>query len=207
MYIYTLGLIGTFAFAVFGANIAIRKKLDIFGVLVCAFITALGGGTLRSMLLGEAPFYFTNNTYILTVALGMVFAIFTYKYFQKIKKAILLIDAVGLSTFALVGAEAGARAGFGVFAITFLAIVTAVGGALIRDAVIHELPSILHEGLYATPAAFIGLMYGIFGSLQHNQVFVVSILVGGYLIRLTSIYWRTGMWRPSNTLITDLNDI
>jgi len=71
--IYTLGLIGTFAFAVFGANMAISKKLDVFGVLVCAFITALGGGTLRAFFLSEVPFYFTNNIYILIIALGVSF--------------------------------------------------------------------------------------------------------------------------------------
>jgi len=87
----------------------------------------------------------------------------------------------------------------GVFAITFLAIITAAGGSIIRDAIIHELPSILHEGLYATPAALIGLLYGIFGSLRHNEIFVVAILAGSYLLRLSSIYWRTGMWRPSDT--------
>lgn len=203
MYIYALGLIGTFAFAVFGANIAIRKKLDIFGVLVCAFLTALGGGTLRSLLLNQVPLYFTNNIFILTVFAGIAFSLITYRYFSKIERAMLVIDAVGLCTFALVGAASAAHAGYGVFATTFLAIITPVGGAIMRDAVIHELPTTLHEGLYATPAAFIGLMYGVFGSLQHNQTFVVAILIGGFLMRLTSIYWQTGMWRPSNSLAVE----
>jgi uncharacterized membrane protein YeiH len=191
--IYALDLLGTFAFAVFGANIAIRKKLDLFGVLTCAVLTALGGGTIRSLLLGEVPFYFINNTYIV-----VLFAIATYKFFEKIERVMLLVDAVGLSTFAFIGAAAAASAGFGTFAIALLAVINAVGGSIIRDAVIHELPSVFHEGLYATPALVLGLLYGIFSGLQQNMAFVLFLLGLSFAMRLASIYKEVRVWRPSD---------
>lgn len=196
--IYPLDILGTFAFAVFGANIAIRKKLDIFGVLTCGFLTAIGGGTIRSLLLAQTPFYFFNNVYILVILAGIAFAILSYGYFKKIRRLILLIDAIGLSTFALIGAAAAVNAGLGMFGIICLAILNAVGGGILRDAVIHELPSVFHEGLYATPAALLGLAYGIFDSLQHNNAFIVSMLLIIFSIRVAAIYWKANLFKPSD---------
>lgn len=199
--IHFFDLIGTFAFAVFGANIAIGKRLDIFGVLVCAFLTAFGGGTIRSLLLAKTPFYFYNNIYILIVLLGILFSIITYRYFKKIKKVMLLIDSVGLATFALIGAAAAVAAGMGMFGIITLAILNAVGGGIIRDAITHELPSIFHEGLYATPAAILGLLYGLFPSMQHNASFIFFLLGSTFLIRVASIYWKANLFKPADLQI------
>ena len=199
--IHLFDLLGTFAFAVFGANVAIRKKLDIFGVIVCGFLTAFGGGTIRSLLLAKTPFYFYNNVYIWIVLGGITFSILTYRYFKKIRRVMLLIDSVGLATFALIGAAAAAGASMGMFGIIALAVINAVGGGILRDSITHELPSIFHEGLYATPAALLGLAYALLPTFQHNASFIFIILGGTFLMRVASIYWHANLFKPSDLQI------
>jgi len=160
--IYILDLIGTFAFAVYGAHVALERQFDIFGIFVSAFLTAFGGGTLRELILGNIPFYFYDNNYIFVCLAGYAFSIAVYKIFYKINKYMIVVDAVGLSTFALIGAQKAYEANLGAFAIIFLATITAVGGGLLRDISIREVPQILHREFYASPAIFLGVCFAIY---------------------------------------------
>ncbi len=194
--IYILDLIGTFAFAVYGAHVAIKKEFDIFGIFVSAFLTAFGGGTIREFILKNIPFYFYDNNYIFVCIAGCAFSIAVYKVFNKISRYVLIVDAIGLSTFAFIGAEKADSAGLGVFAVIFLATITAVGGGLLRDIAIREVPQILHRDFYASPAIFLGTFFAILKNYRHNFVFISLLIFLTFALRLCAIHFRFNLWRP-----------
>lgn len=194
--IYILDLIGTFAFSVYGAHIAIEKEFDIFGIFVAAFLTAFGGGTLRELILGNIPFYFYDNNYIFVILAGFAFSIAVYKVFSRIDKYVLIVDAIGLSTFAFIGAQKANEAELGAFAIIFLSTITAVGGGLLRDIAIREVPQIFHRDFYASPAIFLGACFAIFRNYIHNSIFAYCLIFLTFALRLYAIHFRIGLWRP-----------
>lgn len=194
--IYVLDLIGTFAFAAYGTHVAIRKGFDIFGIFVAAFLTALGGGTLRELILGNVPFYFYDNNYVLVILLGYIFSIASHRVFDKISKYVLVIDAVGLSTFAFIGAGKAAEAQLGSFGIIFLATVTAVGGGLMRDIAIREVPQIFRRDFYASSAIFLGVFYALLRNHMHHQILIYSLIFVIFTLRLCAIHYRINIWRP-----------
>lgn len=194
--IYILDLIGTFAFAVYGAHIAINKEFDVFGIFVSAFLTAFGGGTLRELILRNIPFYFYDNNYIIVCLAGYVFSIAIYKGFNKISKYVLIVDAIGLATFAFIGATKANQAGLGAFAIIFLATITPIGGGLLRDIAIREIPQIFHRDFYASPAIFLGIFYAICRDYMDNIIFVYCLIFATFALRLCAIYFKFNLWRP-----------
>ncbi|MBS3148688.1 TRIC cation channel family protein [Candidatus Woesearchaeota archaeon] len=194
--LYLLDIIGTFAFAAFGAHIALYRHFDVFGIFLCAFLTALGGGTLRELILGNIPFYFTNMSYLGAIIIGCAFSITIYHSFEMIKKYMLAIDAVGLATFALIGATKAAEAQLGFFAIIFLATSTAVGGGLIRDIVIREIPQICYKDFYASPAIFLGIVYSFLGEYAQMPFALWSLLIATFLLRMVAIRYDFKLWVP-----------
>lgn len=149
-----LDLLGTFAFALNGALTAVRHvRIDIIGVLTLGMITAMGGGILRDIILGDLPpATFQDWRYIAVAAFG-AFVVFTFaKYLGRITVPIEVLDAVGLSFFAVTGASKAMEFGLGPVQSIILGTLTGVGGGTIRDALIGRIPSVMSEGLYAIPA-------------------------------------------------------
>ena len=149
-----LDLVGTFAFALNGALIAVRStRLDIVGVVTLGMITALGGGTIRDVLLGALPpATFVDWRYLAMAAVGGLIAFFTGHYLERIYGAINVLDAAGLSLFAVTGALKALDLGFGPAQAVVVGGITGVGGGTIRDVLIRQVPSVLSSGLYAVPA-------------------------------------------------------
>lgn len=157
-------LAGTCAFAMSGAFKAIRKKLDFLGILVLGFATAMGGGVVRDALLHRTPVAFTTNLYALFSLAGCLIAgIWHYaargRRFLDEDRAFLVVDAVGLSVFAVIGASAGAAAGLAPWSVVVLAALTGAGGGAIRDLLVVEIPMVLHADFYATAALLGGLCF------------------------------------------------
>ncbi|MBD3180749.1 trimeric intracellular cation channel family protein [Candidatus Poribacteria bacterium] len=186
--IYILDLLGTFAFSAYGSYAAMKKSFDIFGVFIAAFLTALGGGTIRELILGNIPFYFYDNNYVYIILVGCTFSIVIYKYFDKINKYMLIVDAIGLITFAFIGATKASEAGLGSFAIIFLAATTAVGGGLLRDVAMKEIPQIFYRDFYASPAIILGLLYAIFRRYMHQNIYIIPLIVFTFALRLLAIF-------------------
>lgn len=191
-----LDYLGVFAFAAFGAYLAIRKAYDIFGVIAVAFISALGGGTLREMLLGDFPLYLIRYQYWLIVLAGAAFAVIFFKRFRSIQNWMLGIDAVGLVTFAFLGAARAHEEGFGISAALFFAVVTAVGGGILRDVVMRETPLIFYEDLYATIALFVGAAYALLRTFMDDSISVYTLLLVAFLFRLAAIRFKIRLWKP-----------
>jgi uncharacterized membrane protein YeiH len=149
-----LDLIGTFAFALNGALTAVRvARLDIVGILALGMITALGGGIIRDVLIGAIPpSAFRDLGYLALAAAGGLAAFGLSRRLDRLETPIVVLDAVGLSVFAVIGTVKALDFGLGVGPAILLGVVTGVGGGVIRDTLVREIPSVLHSELYAIPA-------------------------------------------------------
>jgi uncharacterized membrane protein YeiH len=149
-----LDLTGTFAFALNGALTAIRTvRLDIVGVITLAMITAIGGGVIRDILINALPpATFRDWRYLSVAAGGGLVAFALGRWLSKHIVPITVLDAVGLSLFAVTGASKALGHGLGVGQAVILGAITGVGGGTIRDVLIRQVPAVLTSGLYAIPA-------------------------------------------------------
>jgi uncharacterized membrane protein YeiH len=149
-----LDLVGTFAFALNGALTALRAtRLDIVGVITLGMITALGGGTIRDIFLDSLPpATFLDWRYLAVAATGGLIAFLTGHHLERINGTINVLDAAGLSLFAVTGALKALDLGFGPAQAVIVGAITGVGGGTLRDVLIRQVPSVLSSGLYAVPA-------------------------------------------------------
>ena len=143
---------GVFVFAISGGVLAVRKEMDLLGVIVLAFLPAIGGGTLRDLLLGAPVFWLSDTlTLVLAIAGGLTAFLF-YRYVSQFR-ALRWPDAVGMSLFAVTGAAKAMSLGHGFLVVVIMGAITASAGGLLRDVIANEEPLVLKEGeLYATCA-------------------------------------------------------
>lgn len=145
---------GVFVFALSGGLMAVRQKFDILGCIIIAWLPAIGGGTLRDLLLGQPVFWLDDPISLSLATLAGVAAFFGPHFWARIK-ALVWVDAMGLALFAVVGASKAASLGHGFMICTLMGAMTATAGGLLRDVVCNEAPLLLREEIYAT-AAIIG---------------------------------------------------
>ena len=163
----SLVAIGTIAFAISGSFKAFRHELDLLGVLVLGFVTALGGGLMRDALLHTTPAAFLDlgpATYaligcLIAIALNAAFKGLVPHIARPEGKLFLALDAVGLAAFTVLGAQLAAGAGLNVFGIVLLAAITGVGGGLLRDVLVMEVPLVLKADFYATATIIGGILF------------------------------------------------
>lgn len=152
--ILALDLVGTFAFGLNGALTAVRAaRLDLVGVVTLGMMTALGGGVIRDVLIGAIPpATFQDWRYFALAGCGGLIAFALSRRLHRLEKAITVLDAIGLSVFAVIGATKALEYGLPVAAAALLGVVTAVGGGTIRDVMVGQVPTVLRSELYAIPA-------------------------------------------------------
>ncbi len=149
-----LDLVGTFAFGLNGALTAVRAaQLDIVGVVTLGVITAMGGGIIRDVLIGDVPPATLRDwRYLALAILGGLAAFALSQWLHRLELPINVLDAIGLSVFAVIGASKAVAYGLGVGPAIILGAVTGVGGGTIRDTLVRQIPSVLRSELYAIPA-------------------------------------------------------
>lgn len=147
-------LIGTVAFAVVGASVGVQKRLDVFGITVFALATALGGGVVRDLVIGNTPpLAFRNPFYVSISVVSAIVVMLVYHHIKKFNMTILVCDAIGLGAFAAAGSKMAIDfEAANLLTVTFLAVVTAVGGGVIRDIFAREIPSVFRKEIYAVAA-------------------------------------------------------
>ncbi|RIJ18219.1 trimeric intracellular cation channel family protein [Henriciella mobilis] len=151
--------IGVFVFAISGGVLAVRKQMDFLGVIVLAFLPAIGGGTLRDIILDEPVFWLNDTVTLLLAVAGGLAAFFFYRFVSRFR-ALRWPDAVGMSLFAVSGAAKAMALGHGFLVVLIMGAMTASAGGLIRDVVANEEPLVLKDGeLYATCALAGSLVY------------------------------------------------
>ena len=158
VFIYVLDLFGTMAFAVTGAFKAIEKKSDIVGILLLATITGVAGGTIRDVVMGQFPNSITDPAYVIITVISGIVIFFLYSRLKKHWNLFLKFDAIGLGVFAIIGATFA----YELFGLNFLAILlagmlTAVGGGILRDVSVNQVPIVFVKEFYAS-ASFIGIV-------------------------------------------------
>jgi len=193
-----LDLIGVFAFASYGSFKALERRLDLFGVFVSAALTALGGGAIREIILNSHPIFLHDYTYIMVVALGVLFTVGVYRHFHKINKYMLILDAIGLTTFAFIGANRAAQAGLGLGAMVLFAVLTAAGGGVLSDIIIGRPPQLFYGDFYAVPAMLMALLYHELRPYLGQPLVVTALLSGVLFVRLGALYFQWAMWRPTD---------
>jgi uncharacterized membrane protein YeiH len=188
--VYLLDLLGVAVFAVSGALAAGRTGLDLLGVVVIAAITAVGGGTLRDLLLNRHPiFWVADPTYLIVISGAALLTVLYVRVQPPPRHALLLADALGLALFALVGGQIAEAAGLSPIIVVLMGTMTGVAGGVLRDVVCAEVPLILRRDIYAT-AAIAGItLYLILQALGLPRPWAfgagMAVVV---LLRLLAIY-------------------
>jgi len=192
---YVLDILGTIAFAISGVLIAINKKMDVFGILMIAFVTAIGGGTLRDILIGHAPVSWMQDiTYTYVIIASSIFAILFERHINYLRTSLFLFDTIGIGLYTVVGVEKGVSAGLHPIICIALGTITASFGGVIRDILCNEIPVIFRKEIYATACIIGGLMYFLLREfpIADNLVFVISG-VAVILIRLIAVKFKIGL--------------
>lgn len=155
-----LDILGTLAFAVSGALTAMNKKLDPFGVFIIAFVTAVGGGTLRDVLIGRTPVgWMLNLNYVYVIILGYFLAVVFRKKLDRFRTSMFLFDTIGLGVFTLIGLEKGMETNLHPVICIALGTMTACFGGVIRDILCNEIPVIFRKEIYATICIVGGIFF------------------------------------------------
>lgn len=155
-----LDLLGTLAFAISGALAGRERRLDLFGMTILAFATAIGGGTIRDMMIGWTPvMWLTDLSYFYVTILGVLLAIVFYKKFNFLRYSLFLFDTIGIAVFTLIGIEKGMTVGLHPIICVTLGTITACFGGVIRDILANKIPLIFKQEIYATACILGGLVY------------------------------------------------
>jgi uncharacterized membrane protein YeiH len=186
--ILVLNLCGTFIFGLSGGLAGVRAKLDLFGIVVLAAVVGLAGGITRDLLIGIPPATFRDWRYLAAVAAAGVVCYFARPVLERIQRSVLVFDAVGLGLFCVTGATKALDFGVGPVPAILLGAITGIGGGILRDVLLREVPTVLRHDLYAIPALLgAGVLVVAQESGSSNPAFPVlaaALCVGVRLIGL-----------------------
>ncbi|MGH1385613.1 trimeric intracellular cation channel family protein [Kordia sp.] len=192
MLFYTLDIIGTFAFAISGVLIAMQKRMDPFGIFIIAFVTAVGGGTLRDVLIGRTPVGWMNDlNYVYVIGAAVIFSIILRKKLNRLRTSLFLFDTIGLGVFTIIGVEKGISANLHPIICIALGTMSASFGGVIRDILCNEIPVIFRKEIYATACIIGGFIFFAlkYLGLAENLIYVFTVLVV-IAIRLIVVKFR-----------------
>jgi uncharacterized membrane protein YeiH len=177
---HLLDIIGTVAFALSGALTAMSKKLDLFCVFIIAFVTAVGGGTLRDVMIGTTPVgWMLDLDYVYVICIAFALALVFRKKFERLRTSLFLFDTIGLGVFTLIGLEKGINVGLHPIVCIALGTMTACFGGVIRDILCAEIPVIFRKEIYATICILGGIIFFTLRkfNLDNDILYLISSLV------------------------------
>lgn len=184
--------IGIIAFSMSGFFVGVRNKLDFLGVLISVFLTAFGGGILRDVTVHKIPYTFTHTAPVIVMISVMLFLVlmkFHNKSSIENKPLFILSDSIGLISFSITGALVGLEQDLNITGVLGLSFVTAVGGGIIRDVIINEVPFVLKTGFYGTVALIIGGVLYVLDSYEMVDIYTLSIVfILGVVLRVVAYY-------------------
>lgn len=193
--LFWLDIFGIVVFAFSGALMAGRYKLDPFGVVVLAAVTAIGGGTIRDIILNTPVFWIEQTYYLWVILITALLTILLIRQPKRIPKRFLLVaDAFGLALFAVLGTEKALTLGASTSAAIVLGTITGVAGGMIRDVLCNVIPMILRQEIYATAATLGGCLFALFLYLQWpGYLATIAAISGALSLRLAAIYWKVSL--------------
>lgn len=192
---YTIDILGTIAFAISGVLVALSKKMDPFGILIIAFVTAIGGGTLRDILIGDTPVSWMENlTYTYVIIIAAVLTVVFKSKIDYLRRSLFLFDTIGIGLYTVVGVEKGINAGLSPIICIALGTISACFGGVIRDILCNEIPVIFRKEIYATACILGGVTYFLVKKLpvDNDGVFIIAIIVV-IVIRLLAVRFKISL--------------
>jgi uncharacterized membrane protein YeiH len=193
--IYLLDLIGTFVFAISGIRLAGRTDMDIFGATVVGFVTAIGGGTVRDLLLNNHPItWMADMTYPLVILAAVPFTFLMGKKLNNFSKTLFIFDTIGIALFTIIGMEKALSFGLNPFMAGMMGMISAVVGGITRDVLCREIPLIFRKEIYATACLlgavifYLGIELGLPDNL--NYLITTTVII---TIRTVSVKWNLSL--------------
>ena len=194
-----IDILGTLSFAISGTSSAMRKRLDIFGIIIIAFVTSIGGGTLRDILIGNTPVAWLKNiTTINVILVGSFLTLISSKLVKRMNYTLFIFDSFGLGLFTLIGIQKGVDLNFTPGVCIALGTVTGCFGGVIRDILLNEIPLVFRKEIYASVCVVGGLFYfllnffhvdsSISQVLSISFIVILRIIIVKYDLSLPSIY-------------------
>ncbi|WP_037587558.1 trimeric intracellular cation channel family protein [Stenoxybacter acetivorans] len=192
-----LHIIGTIAFTISGYLVGFRKRLDLLGVMIVALLTAIGGGMLRDALIGQIPRVFLQNTALSVVFITLLLSwlLRLHQHRQRlIATWFITADAIGLAAFSLTGAQIGLQLQLNIFGTLMLGFVTAVGGGIVRDMLVNDIPIILRKDVYGSIALLMGALLYLLNLFDAINAYTLNLLfIIGLATRLGTHYYSIGL--------------
>ena len=201
-FLYIIDILGTVSFAVSGAFLAMEKKLDPFGVLVLSFVTAIGGGTLRDIIIGNLPVsWLRNETATIVIFFSAIVTMFFGRYLKHLTTTLFLFDALGLGLFTLIGIEFGIDKHFSIGVCIALGTITACFGGVVRDVLLNNIPLLFRKEIYAMACIAGGFIYFMIRTINIDAdvskiiciliIFTIRVIAVRYKISLPQFYNST----------------
>lgn len=193
--------LGTFAFAISGIRMASAKRFDWFGAFIVGLATAVGGGTLRDLMLDRSPFWMTQWIYFAITGLGLLLFVLLHKQINRIANTIFLFDTIGLGLFTVVGIQRTLDAGFPLWTACAMGMLTGAAGGVLRDILINEVPLIFRRDIYALACCAGGVFYawGFYSDLP-AEACAIGCAMAVIIIRLLAVlfHWHLPILRDMN---------
>ncbi len=192
MFYQTIDILGTVAFAISGVLVAMEKRLDLFGVVIIAFVTSIGGGTLRDLLIGNTPVVWMRDlTYVATILITVIIGVIFVNQLKYFRKSLFLFDTIGIGLYTMLGIEKGLQADLSPIICIALGTMTASFGGVIRDILCNEIPVIFRKEIYATACILGGASYFLFTQfpVKEDYAYVAAICIV-ISLRLVAVKFR-----------------
>lgn len=193
--IYYLGLIGIAAFAVTVVIAAGKKDMDIFSIVLLGVVTALGGGTLRDIIIDTSVFWVDDLFYLWVSIFASILTFFLIRYVNHVFRLLLFVDAFGLSLFTVLAAEKTIKLGFSDPVAVLMGVITGIAGGMIRDMLTGRMPLLLGREFYATPALLgaivLTVLISYFPGHEFNRIYAIGVV---FILRASAIQW--GLYYP-----------
>lgn len=193
---FILEMLGTLAFAISGIRLASAKRFDWFGAYVVGFTTAIGGGTLRDVMLSMTPFWMLDSIYLVVTAVALGIVIVLGRYLIRLNNTFFIFDAIGLGLFTVVGIEKTLAAGFPLWVAIIMGTLTGAAGGVLRDILINEEPLIFRKEIYALACVFGGVVFWACGQVGISGA-VLQITTAAAVIALRIVAVHYGLKLPT----------
>lgn len=184
-------IVGTAAFAISGVLVGVKNKLDLFGLVMLSIITASGGGLIRDVIISnELPVFFTQPRYLMIALISTVVCIFALKYIRRLVFLIQVFDAIGLGVFTVLAAYKGIKYEIPLIGIIFIACLTGIGGGIVRDILVNEVPMVFRSEIYALASIGGAVMFYILYRYINVNLDIYICIVVVFLVRILSIHFN-----------------
>jgi uncharacterized membrane protein YeiH len=192
--ILALNLVGTFVFGLSGGLAAVRARLDLFGVVVLSAVVGLAGGITRDLLIGTPPATFRDWRYLAAAGAAGLVCYFAGPALERVQRSVLFFDALGLGLFSVTGATKALDFGLGAVPAILLGAITGIGGGMLRDVLLRDVPTVLRHDLYAVPALVgAGILVAAQEAGSASPVFPALAAAVCVALRLAGLHWEVNV--------------